>query len=129
MITHKNVIKTIECVFHSILLKCVMKYNTPETRRILSERFSDGCQPFVDGGLINEFNVTCNEYNNNTPDIIDNGAVWVDTNIEIDGVIYYIYSYIGLLSGFIDIDSRCKNDEELTNLDRQEKLEYILEEK
>ena len=78
--------------------------------------------------MINEFKVTCNEYNN-TPDIIDKGAVWVDTNIEIDGIIYNIYSYISFLSGFIDINSRCKNDEELTNLDRQEKLEYILEEK
>jgi len=128
MITHKNVIKTIECVFHSILLKCVMKYNTPETRRIISERFSDGCQPFVDGELINKFSVTCNEYNN-TPDIIDNGCMLVDTNVEIDNITYYIYSYIGFLSGLIDISNRCMNEEKLVNLDRQEKLEYILEEK
>jgi hypothetical protein len=52
----------------------------------------------------------------------------VYTDIEINNLSYDVHSCICFCSGYVDILSVCRNEEELTNLDREEKLEYILEE-
>jgi hypothetical protein len=127
MITHKDVIKTLECVFRSILSECVMRYNTPENRSKITDRFNNRCQPFLDGGLITKFKNICEEWNN-PAHLIDQGMCSVYTDIEINNLSYDVHSCICFCSGYVDILSVCRNEEELTNLDREEKLEYILEE-
>lgn len=129
MITHKNVINTIENLFNYILTNNEMQYNTPMTRAIFADKFKTTCDSFVKGGLISEVNVFCNE-NNNTPIVIDSNSVIVDTNIKMDSVIYWINSYISLNYNSVVISSECMNGEEyFINDERLEKLNSILNKK
>jgi len=127
LVGHKNIIKTLENLFNSTLESYIKKYNIPQTRIELKDKISDICKCFIDGGLIFEFHVLCDE-TNNTPDLIDKNVCVVDTNIKLydEDLIFHITSFIGFSNNFVTIESECRGDEErMINYERQEKLDYI----
>ena len=127
LVGYKNIIKTLESLFNSTLEGYIKKYNIPQTRIELKEKISDICKCFVDGGLISEYNVICDEINN-TADLIDKNVCVVDTNIKLfdNDMIFHITSFIGFSNNFVTIESECRGDEEkIINYERQEKLDYI----
>lgn len=124
----EHISKTLEIFFTDILEKFQGKYNTPETRRKLKNKFDNVCDFFKEGGLIDDFSVCCDE-TNNAPYTIDMGLGVVDTSILYEGMRFTIQSIISYHNGHITTTTNCSGQyEELQNLDRFDKLEEILDE-
>lgn len=118
----ERVSKTLQMFFSDILMNFQGKYNTPETRRELKNRFETICKFFKEGELIDGFSVCCDE-TNNAPYTIDMGLGVVDTSILYEGCSF------GFSNGYVGVTSNYIGDlEKLQNLDRFEKLEEILDE-
>lgn len=66
----KKISRTLGMFFSEILENFYGKYNTPETRKKLKNKFENVCGIFKNGELIENFLVICDE-SNNTPYLID----------------------------------------------------------